>query len=109
MAQRPAIAKVWTFASDSSSKTHETLQYVDGSLSCSCPGWTRRVDARGQRSCKHTRLVDQGYADETALKVIEYAKLGPVSYKIALVGGRLTAPQKFEKPSRKMSLTDEEV
>ena len=60
---KKAIAKVWTFASSSGSNTYETLQYNDGSTSCECPGWTRRVAADGSRSCKHTRLVDQGIAD----------------------------------------------
>lgn len=49
-----SIAQVWEFSSSSGSKIYETLQYTDGSTSCNCPGWTRRVDARGNRSCKHT-------------------------------------------------------
>ena len=58
------ISKVWTFASDSNpSNQYETLQYVGGSTSCNCKGWTRRVAADGTRSCKHTRYVDQGIAD----------------------------------------------
>ena len=58
------IAKVWTFASSSGSGTYETLQYTDGTTSCACPGWTRRVATDGSRSCKHTRLIDQGLADQ---------------------------------------------
>ena len=59
-----AISKVWTFPSDSNpDKEYETLQYTDGTTSCNCKGWTRRVAADGSRSCKHTRLVDQGTAD----------------------------------------------
>ena len=34
------ISKVWTFASDSNPST---LQFLDGSTSCNCKGWTRRV------------------------------------------------------------------
>ncbi len=54
----------WTFDSSSSDKTYETLQYDDGSLSCDCPGWTRRA----QRSCKHTRGVELGTANSSAVK-----------------------------------------
>ena len=58
------ISRVWTFASDSNPNIeYETLQYIDGTKSCSCKGWTRRVAPDGGRSCKHTRYVDMGTAD----------------------------------------------
>ena len=58
------ISRVWMFPSDSNPAiTYETLMYTDGSLSCNCPGWTRRLAADGSRSCKHTRAVDMGQAD----------------------------------------------
>ena len=58
------IARVWTFASGSNPNIeYETLQYMDGTTSCACPGWTRRVAADGSRSCKHSRYVDMGTAD----------------------------------------------
>ena len=59
------ITRVWTFASDSNPAVeYQTLQYADGSTSCSCKGWTRRVAPDGSRSCKHTRYVDMGTADD---------------------------------------------
>ena len=58
------ISKVWTFASDSNPNLeYETLQFADGSTSCNCKGWTRRMAADGNRSCKHTSYVDMGTAD----------------------------------------------
>ena len=58
------IAQVWTFSSDSNPTVeYETLQYADGTTSCNCMGWTRRVAPDGSRSCKHTRSVDMGTAD----------------------------------------------
>ena len=67
------VAKVWTFVSDSNpDKEYETLQYTDASTSCNCPGWTRRTTADGLRTCKHTRLVDQGRADSTAVATQNY-------------------------------------
>ena len=58
-----SISEVWTFASDSNSdRDYQTLRYPDGTLSCNCPGWTRRVAGDGSRSCKHTRWVDLGQA-----------------------------------------------
>ena len=72
------IAQVWTFQSDSNpDREYETLQYTDGSTSCNCPGWTRRVAADGKRSCKHTRLVDQGRADSHAVASHSYEPLQP--------------------------------
>lgn len=69
------IAKVWTFGSSSNpNKSYETLQYTDGSTSCNCPGWTRRVAADGSRSCKHTRFVDQGIADSEASSHVDYTQ-----------------------------------
>jgi hypothetical protein len=59
------ISKVWTFSSDSNPTVeYQTLQYADGTTSCACKGWTRRVAADGSRSCKHTRYVDMGTADD---------------------------------------------
>jgi len=58
------ISKVWLFPSDSNPNIeYETLQYTDGSTSCNCKGWTRRLAADGSRCCKHTRLIDMGTAD----------------------------------------------
>ena len=60
-----AINRVWTFGSGSDPNIeYETLQYADGTTSCGCPGWTRRVAPDGSRSCKHTRYVDMGTADD---------------------------------------------
>jgi hypothetical protein len=59
------ISQVWTFVSDSNPDIdYETLRYTDQSMSCNCPGWTRRVAADGSRSCKHTRSIDMGTADQ---------------------------------------------
>ena len=67
------ITRVWTFASESNPNIeYETLQYSDGSTSCNCKGWTRRVAADGSRSCKHTRLVDMGTADTNCTATHDY-------------------------------------
>ena len=59
------ISRVWSFRSDSNPNVeYETLQYVDGTTSCNCLGWTRRTAADGSRSCKHSRFVDMGTADQ---------------------------------------------
>ena len=72
------ITKVWTFASDSNPNIeYETLQYTDGTTSCNCRGWTRRVAADGTRSCKHTRLVDMGTADANCTATHNYATTTP--------------------------------
>ena len=67
------ISQVWTFPSDSNpDKTYETLRYTDQSMSCNCPGWTRRVAANGSRSCKHTRSIDMGTADQQSTATHSY-------------------------------------
>ena len=70
------IAKVWEFNSSSSTKVYETLQYTDGTTSCNCPGWTRRVAADGSRSCKHTRMIDMGTADRECSAHHDYTQTG---------------------------------
>ena len=69
------VSKVWTFGSDSNpDKEYETLQFTDGSTSCNCMGWTRRTAADGSRSCKHTRLVDMGRADDVCNATHSYER-----------------------------------
>ena len=72
MSKPAAIAKCWTFASSSGSGRYQTLQYADGSTSCDCPGWCRRVAADGSRSCKHTRSVLMGTADRECESMHDY-------------------------------------
>jgi hypothetical protein len=67
-----AIAKCWTFASSSGGGRYQTLLYADGTTSCECPGWCRRVAADGSRSCKHTRSVLMGTADRECLSQHDY-------------------------------------
>lgn len=72
------ISQVWTFPSDSNlAKEYETLRYTDGSTSCNCPGWTRRVAADGSRSCKHTRSIDMGTADQQSTATHSYEPTKP--------------------------------
>ena len=67
------VAKVWNFASSSGRGSYEMLLFTNGSVSCNCPGWTRRVDAHGNRSCKHTRSFDMGRADLECESSHDYA------------------------------------
>lgn len=72
------IQQVWRFNSDSNpNKEYETLRYTDGSTSCNCAGWTRRVAPDGSRSCKHTRLVDLGRADALCVATHNYDQPQP--------------------------------
>jgi hypothetical protein len=72
-----SIAKVWTFKSSSSDKTYQALLYSDGSTSCDCPGWTRRCDSSGKRTCRHTRSVELGNADAEAANFHSYDQFAP--------------------------------
>ena len=68
------ITRVWSFASASNPNVeYQTLQYADATTSCNCKGWTRRVVASdGSRSCKHTRAVDMGTADQSCKATHSY-------------------------------------
>jgi hypothetical protein len=69
-------AFTWLFPSKSkpSDPPHETHQYLDGTVSCGCNGWTRHVASDGSRSCRHTRLVDTKEADNYCLSKIDHLK-----------------------------------
>jgi hypothetical protein len=73
-----SIAKVWTFKSSSSERTYQTLLYTNFTTSCDCPGWTRRTDSNGKRTCRHTRSVQLGNADAEAINfhVYHYSPTG---------------------------------
>ena len=50
------------FASASTpGKCYETLMYADGTTSCQCAGWTRRVAPDGSRSCRHTIEMEREF------------------------------------------------
>ena len=40
-------------SSSSPGKTYEVLGYPDGTMTCNCKGWTRRVAPDGSRTCRH--------------------------------------------------------
>ena len=98
------IAKVWEFPSGSNpNKKYETLQYTDESTSCNCPGWTRRVDANGNRSCKHTRMIDMGSADRECTSNHDYTKVsGPKKAAMTKAAANISG-------KRKKKATDQEA
>jgi hypothetical protein len=76
------ISKVWTFQSDSNPDVYyETLQLADGTTSCNCMGWTRRVASDGSRSCKHTRYIDMGIADHHCTAAHDYQNHEPLKHQ----------------------------
>jgi hypothetical protein len=60
-----AAVHVYWFESSSGSGSYETIRYNDGTVSCNCPGWTKRT-RNGGRECKHTRAVLSGCGDQMA-------------------------------------------
>jgi len=67
------IAITYIFRSDSNAaKLYQTLHYTDGTTSCDCPGWTRRVQPNGSRTCKHTRSVEAGIASQTCTRFVQH-------------------------------------
>ena len=93
------ISKMWYFPSSSGNNTYETLQYDDGSTSCGCPGWCRRVAADGSRSCKHTRQIESGMAGVPAM---DYTAGKPVQSTVQdITGAIIKKPAAQTKPKVK--------
>ncbi|MCZ6691412.1 MAG: hypothetical protein O7H41_17630 [Planctomycetota bacterium] len=60
---------VATFRASSGRKWWRVNRDDLGNLSCTCPGWCRRVARDGSRSCRHVRKVeDRQQAGERASK-----------------------------------------
>lgn len=100
MNKQPVYA--WKFRSDSSAKIYETLQYTDNSLSCDCPGWTRRC-VNGQRTCKHVRMVQLG--GEASYNAESH---GPVGGLAAIVQS-VKPPAKQVKPQPQPAVTHQSL
>lgn len=85
-----ALVKTWTFESSSNpNKTYETQLHDGGNTSCNCPGWTKR----SVRTCKHTRMVEQGIADRYAVSVWESRlRAVPVAQAVPQWRGPVAAP-----------------
>lgn len=96
------IIHVWTFPSSSGKKTYETLKYTDGTTSCNCMGWTQRC-AGGQRSCRHTRMVDQGIAHNECIAHTDYQGIGGLEVKPPLRS--LPDSKLIKLPARKSPTT----
>lgn len=110
-AQEPAIAKAFYFKSESSKKTYETLLYVDGSITCNCPGWTFKckVTQDGGRTCKHARLIAAGIAEDSADKVVQFAPLAtlaPLRMLPLAPGARQATATPHEEPGIKRRVFD---
>jgi ATP-dependent DNA ligase len=74
------ISKKFRFESSSGNGVYETLLLTDGTTSCNCPGWTRRVATDGSRSCKHTKQVEARPAPPTKPTKLAFDVVGrPVS------------------------------
>ena len=58
-----------TFKASRGNKWWRVNRNEEGDLSCTCPGWCRRVAKDGSRSCKHVRKVmEQGSAQELQVR-----------------------------------------
>ena len=91
--------KAWAFPSSSGSKTYQAILYTDGTTSCDCMGWTRRVAPDGSRSCKHTKFIKMGIADSECVGTpVEYGTSDNSSTKITMTPkGQV---KKVEKPKK---------
>lgn len=54
------IKQTFVNLSSNGKTKYQTLLYTDGTTSCDCPGWTRRTQGDGSRTCKHVRLIEAG-------------------------------------------------
>lgn len=102
--KRPVYA--WCFKSSSSGKLYQTIRYTDSSLSCDCPGWTRRVAPDGSRTCKHVRSVLIGTANYESVKYGALTRKDlPASHPIIEhKTTKLPAPTEFKTFKRKLNV-----
>jgi hypothetical protein len=61
-------------SSTNPARTYEVLLHTNGTMSCSCAGWCRRVAADGSRTCRHIVLVQTNrfVGDETFIAETRY-------------------------------------
>ena len=64
---------VATFRASSGQKWWRVNRDDQGNLSCTCPGWCRRVASDGSRTCKHVRKVEEREAGEAAARPVRQA------------------------------------
>lgn len=98
---RKTIRCTYWFQSSSGSGLHETLEYEDGSLSCGCAGWTRRVDSNGNRSCKHTRLIEAGWGPQHAVRFDGIAMGTPEQLRKSTTPAKASASSLMPKPGQR--------
>lgn len=98
----------WLFLSSSGSGQYETIRWSDDSLSCNCPGWTRR-NVGGVRTCKHVRLVETSPANAAAvagssgpLNSVQVVKLQ--AWQDEVLAGISAPPKPKPKPIKKVTL-----
>ena len=65
MSNLPVVYRKKFISKSNPDNSYETLIYNDSSISCNCPGWTRRVTPSGVRECKHTMLLTELLKDGT--------------------------------------------
>lgn len=101
----------WVFQSSSGSGTYETLLWekegggADG-FTCNCPGWTRRVGAYGERTCKHVRACSQNDGHTGA---VSHGAVGATTAKLHewqanVFAGISTPPKPKPKPIKKVTV-----
>ncbi len=66
---KTAIREYHYRSSSDAGITYTTLLYSDGTASCNCPGWTRRVAKDGSRTCKH--IIASGIAPVSVAERIQ--------------------------------------
>jgi hypothetical protein len=63
----------------------------------------KRLDAHGNRTCKHTRMVDAGIADQQARRHLDYGQTTQtVSHKTAAAPKKVVKTRMESVPARKI-------
>lgn len=103
--RRIACTGARNYLSSDQNTVYTVKDWADGTSSCNCPGWARRVDKRtGERTCAHVR------GERPVQEIIISRPLSPAQRQ--QLGGVKIAPEStppLKKPARRMSLDDEEV
>lgn len=102
----PAVHYAWSTPSTHGTTTYESILYVDGTVSCSCPGWTFQRKGK-PRSCKHVTTLMPAEAQRTK---VELARGGVgIPRPTARVEARITtAPRLIDLPRSGRLISREE-
>lgn len=87
----PAVHYAWSTPSSQGTTTYESVLYMDGTTSCSCPGWTFQRKGK-PRTCKHVTTLMPVEARQARGRLVQDGLVGIARpLPVVRVEARITA------------------